>query len=258
MNILYLDLETTGLQTGTDRIVELAFILEKTDGSVERYESLVNPQMPIPSEVVAIHHIDDEKVKDAPKLGELAEKIRFYVEQTDVFAGYNVLFDLKVLMAETRRVGENLDFHSKQTWDMQKIFFHYEPRHLAAAYQYYCDKELIGAHSASADIEATREIFLAQKEKYQMNLSDSETVDLCSVNLPLDSNGAFAANKNNELCFTFGKHKGKLANPKIQEVKNYLAWITGANFPPDTKAIARALLKGKTVTKENLSSILSE
>jgi DNA polymerase III subunit epsilon len=256
MNTLYLDLETTGLQTGTDRIVELAFILDKADGSIEKWETLVNPEMPIPQEVIEIHGITDQKVESAPKLRELVEKIKTFTDQTQVFAGYNVLFDLKVLMAETRRLGENIDFHSKKVWDMQKVFFHYEPRNLSAAYKYYCNKELVGAHGAAADIEATREVFIAQKSKYEMDMSNSETEQICSVQLPLDSNGAFIVNKNDEVCFSFGKHKSKVANSEVQEIKNYLAWITGANFPPDTKAIAKALLKGKVVNRTNLNEIL--
>jgi len=256
MNTLYLDLETTGLQPGNDRIVELAFILDKGDNNVERWETLVNPEIPIPKEVVEIHGISDKKVESAPKLRELMGKIKTFTDQAEVFAGYNVLFDLKMLMAETRRLGDNIDFHSKKIWDMQKIFFHYEPRNLSAAYRYYCDKELVGAHGAAADIEATRDVFIAQQSKYNMDMNMDETRQICSVELPLDSNGAFIVNKNNEVCFSFGKHKSKIANPKVQEIKNYLAWITGANFPPDTKAIARALLKGKEVNRTNLQDIL--
>ena len=256
MKIVYFDLETTGLSPESDRIVEIALIVEKDQEIIEKWESLVNPGMSIPAEATAIHHIKNEDVTDQPTIKELGSKILSYLNDCDVYAGYNILFDVKMMMAESRRIGLPIDFHNKKIWDMQKIFFHYEPRNLAAAFKYYCDKELDGAHRAAADIEATRDIFHAQKKKYELDMNSKEALNICEVNLPLDSNGAFYMNDKEQVAFTFGKHKNKVANIQSQEIKNYLAWITSAKFPPDTKAIAKALLKGKSITKSNLNEIL--
>lgn len=257
MKILYLDFETTGLETGKDRIVELAFILEEDGVEIERWQNLINPNRPIPSEVTAIHGIKDSDVKDAPSFQDLVDRIEKVVHNCDVFAGYNVLFDLKILMAEVRRCGRCINFHSKQVWDMQKIFFHHEPRNLAAAYRYYCKGEHEGAHRALNDVEVTIEIFKAQQEKYQLELTRPMDLKYAEARLPLDSNGAFAFIASGEIELTFGKHRGKKLTNLTQELKNYLSWMISAKFPDDTKAIAQAILKGRQVTKDNLAETVA-
>ncbi|MBF0197004.1 MAG: 3'-5' exonuclease [Planctomycetes bacterium] len=256
MNILYLDLETTGLDTGKDRIVELAFILENEQGERENWETLINPGRPIPKETSAIHGIFDKDVAESPRLDSQKEKIAEYVQKCDILAGYNVIFDLKVLMAEAIRIGITLPLHEKKVWDMQKIFFHHEPRNLSAAYKYYCGKTHEGAHRAMSDVEVTIDIFKAQQEKYQLDMNDQKVLSYTTVNLPLDSNGAFVFNKKQEVELAFGKHRGKKADLNNQEVKNYLSWMIGAKFPDDTKAVAKAILKGRVINKENLSELI--
>lgn len=258
MKILTLDLETTGLDTSRDRVVELAYVLEDDQtGQRESFEALVNPGVPIPKESSDIHGIDDEKVKNEPALSEHLGKLAADLDRCDIIAGYNVAFDLKVLMAEGRRFAMPLELHSKEIWDMQKIFFHHEPRTLSAAVRFYCQRELDGAHRALADVEATADVFKAQRERYGIDFSNDEARSYATLSLPLDSNGAFLMGEKG-ISFSFGKFKGKFANPEAQEIKNYLSWMIGANFPPDTKAIARAILKGKAITREDLETIIRE
>lgn len=258
--VLYMDFETTGLDTGKDRIVELAFILEKNEGEREEWHTLINPGMLIPPQVTAIHGIRDEDVKNSPTFASQLPKIREWLGACDIIAGYNVIFDLKILMSEAFREKCHLNLHNRNIWDMQKIFFHHEPRNLAAAYRFYCHGTLDGAHRASNDVLATADIFKAQKERYKIDMTDKKVSEYACVSLPLDSNGAFIFNAAGAVELAFGKHKGKSfgANPMTamdQETKNYLAWMLNASFPSDTKLIAKALLRGLVITRDNLASV---
>lgn len=259
MKILYLDLETTGLDTSRDRVVEIGMMLEdESTGEKTSLEKLINPGMPIPEEVSAIHGIRDEDVKDQPTLAQFLPQIQSWIENCDVLAGYNVSFDLKVLMAESRRVSLPLPLHSKKIWDMQRIFFHHEKRTLSAAMKFYCNREIDGAHRALNDVEATRDVFVAQRKRYDLDMSNQDVLNYTQLSLPLDSNGAFAIGTSGRVEILFGKFKGKIVDVQKQEIKNYLSWMISANFPPDTKAIARAMLKGKAVSHENLETLITE
>jgi DNA polymerase-3 subunit epsilon len=259
MKILYLDFETTGLDTSRDRIIELGLVLhDEESGEKSSYEALVNPGCSIPAETTAIHGIKDEDVADKPSLKERLPKIVEMVDQCEVIAGYNVSFDLKVLMAEGRRLGSPLPLHSKSIWDMQKIFFHHEPRSLSAAMKFYCDKEIQGAHRALNDVEATLDVFQAQKKRYNLDMSDPKVKAYTEISLPLDSNGAFILNDKGETVISFGKFRGRVVKAENQEIRNYLSWMIGASFPPDTKAIAKALIKGKTPKPEALEDLILE
>lgn len=256
MVILYLDFETTGLDTGLDRIIEAGLIIENQDGQRESFQSLVNPKCPIPAESTEIHGIKDEDVAEAPLFADIFPDIQAMVEKCDAIAGYNVNFDLKILMAESRRLSKPLPLHSKKILDMQKIFFHHEPRNLSAALKFYCQKELEGGHRAINDVEATIDVFKAQIERYQLDLNQPEVKAYAELQLPLDSNGAFSLNSKDQVVINFGKFKGKVANGQAQDMRNYLGWMINANFPPDTKSIARALLKGTEISKNNLEQVI--
>lgn len=212
--------------------------------------------MKIPAESIAIHGISDDDVAGAPKFVEVFDRIANMINESEVIAGYNVQFDLKVLLGECARHGKFIDLQSKHIWDMQRIFFHHEPRNLSAAYKFYCNGDHSGAHRAIHDVEVTIDIFKAQMERYQLNMEDEEVLNYAELKLPIDSNGAFVFNDTEQIELTFGKHKGKIASAKSQEIKSYLAWMTNANFPEDTKTIARAILKGRTVTRSSLPEIL--
>lgn len=256
MAILYLDFETTGLDTGADRIIEAGLILENDEGHRESFQSLVNPKCPIPAESTQIHGIKDADVAEAPVFGDIFGDLQGMIDKCDAIAGYNVNFDLKILMAESRRLSKPLPLHSKKILDMQKIFFHHEPRNLAAALKFYCQKELEGGHRAINDVEATIDVFKAQIDRYQLNLEAPEVKAYAELQLPLDSNGAFSLNQKDQVVINFGKFKGKVANGQSQDMRNYLGWMINANFPPDTKSIARALLKGVDIRKDNLEQVI--
>ena len=164
--IAFIDLETTGVNLSTDRIVEVAIIKILPDNTRQVKRKLINPQMPIPAVVTAIHGITDEMVKDAPTFKQAGNELKMFIENCDM-AGYNSnRFDIPMLMEEFLRAGMDVDLSARRMIDVQHIFYTMEPRTLTAAYKYYCEKELIAAHSAEADVNATIDVLLSQLDRY--------------------------------------------------------------------------------------------
>src|ERR1700750_1550318 len=165
--LAFFDLEATGTNIGIDRIVEISIIKLNLDGSEEVKTWRVNPEMPIPLETSLVHGIYDEDIKDEPAFKALAEAVAAFISDSDL-AGYNSnKFDIPMLMEEFLRAGVLFDLQNRHFVDVQNIFHQMEQRTLKAAYQFYCDKQIINAHSAEADTRATMEVLLAQIARYE-------------------------------------------------------------------------------------------
>jgi DNA polymerase III subunit epsilon len=243
--IVFLDIESTGLNIGTDRIVELALIKVKSDGDKITKTYRVNPEMPIPEVVTKIHGITDLDVADAPTFKMIAGEVAALIKGCDL-GGYNSdKFDIPMLAEEFARVGYDIDLKENKFVDVQAIFFMKEPRNLSAAFKFYCNKDLTNAHSALADVEATWEILQSQLEKY----SDLEpTVEALSMigqgNRFADFAGRIVFNDNGEEVFNFGKYKGERVLEVFAREKSYYDWMMKGDFPAYTKrVITRLYLK---------------
>lgn len=232
------DLEATGLNINTDRIVEIAIVRLDPDGKKTTYCRKINPEMPIPEESTAIHGISDEDVKDAPTLAQALQEIETFIENCDL-AGFNSnKFDLPLLAEELLRVGSELDLAQRRHIDVQNIFHKMEQRTLSAAYQFYCGKELVNAHSALADTEATFEVLEAQIEKYPSLENDVNflaTFSLYGDVERVDFAGRLAFNEHKAVIYNFGKHKGKTVEQVMKEEPGYFGWMLDADFPLYTK-----------------------
>lgn len=266
--IAFLDIEATGLNVSRDRIVEIAVIKVHPDGSESEFCSLVNPEMPIPQEVIEIHGITDERVKDAPTFLELAPKLVDFIEEADL-AGYNSnKFDIPLLAEEFLRVGNAFDLSKKKLIDVQNIFHKMEQRTLSAAYRFYCKKDIHNAHSALADTKATWEVFQAQLEKYADLKSDVAFLADFSKGGQLDLvdyAGRLARNSKGEVVYNFGKHKGKSVEEVTQLEPGYYGWFVSdsTDFPKFTKQklkeeMERVKAKLKTGKEEITTSKLEE
>ncbi len=237
--IVFLDIESTGLNVGTDRIVELALLKVTEHGEKFSKTFRVNPQMKIPQEVINIHGISNEAVADCPTFEQIAGEVASIIEGCDL-GGYNSdKFDIPMLAEEFARVKFEIDLKENKFVDVQSIFFMKEPRNLAAAYKFYCNKELLNAHSALADVEATWEILQSQLERYN---DLGRTVDSLSMigqgSRFADFAGRIKFNDAGEEEFNFGKHKGK----KVLDVfghddPNYYSWMMRGDFTDYTKKI---------------------
>ena len=241
--IAIFDLETTGLNITTDRIVEIAIIRVEADGSESEFLRRVNPCMPIPAEVSAIHGIFDEDIAEAPKFDEIADEVVEFIGDSDL-AGYNSnKFDIPVLAEELMRAGCDFDVSSRRSVDVQNIFHKMEQRTLAAAYQFYCEKPMENAHNALYDARVTLDVFRAQLDRYD---SLENNVDYLSsfskagnYNL-LDFAGRLAINEHGEAMYNFGKHKGKTIREVMRIEPGYYGWMLDADFPLYTKKCLRA------------------
>lgn len=240
--LVIFDLETTGINTSHDRIVELYMIKIMPDFSRQDLEFRFNPGIPIPPEITAIHGISNEDVKDMPSFKDKAHEINAFLNACD-FAGFNSnKFDFPMLVEEFYRAEIDFDTSKRKFIDAQKIFHLMEPRNLSAAYKFYCQKELNNAHSAKADTEATWEIIQSQLDKYNQLEPNIEFLHKFSgQNHLVDLAGRFVYNDKNEAVFNFGKHKGKKVDDVLKIDKGYYDWMMNGDFPLQTKKVLTQL-----------------
>jgi len=240
--LVFLDLETTGTNVGSDRIVEISFLKLNIDGSREQKSWRINPGIPIPAGATKVHGITDEDVKNAPKFAELAGEFRNFLEHCDL-AGYNILkFDLPLLAEEFARANCDFDAGSPAIVDVQNIFHKMEQRTLSAAYKFYCDKNLVNAHSAEADTLATFEVLLAQLERYDTLPHDVPALHSFSVtNHNVDLAGRIIYNETGVEIFNFGRFKGKPVAEVFRTELGYYDWMMNGDFPSNTKTVITRL-----------------
>ena len=247
--LAFFDLEATGVNIGADRIVEISIIKLHPDGVEEVKTWRVHPQMPIPLEASLIHGIYDEHIKDEPAFKHIAGSVAEFLGDSDL-AGFNSnKFDIPMLMEEFLRAGVSFDLDKRHFVDVQNIFHQMEQRTLKAAYQFYCDKQIINAHSAEADTRATMEVLLAQVARYENQewedkkgnrsipvVNDVEGLHkFTNLNRPVDFAGRMAYNDAGEEVFNFGKHKGKSVEGVFDIEPSYYSWMMQGDFPLYTK-----------------------
>ncbi len=246
--LVVFDLETTGTSIANDRIVEYSFVKVGIDGQKEIKTQRINPEMHIPIESSLVHGIYDKDVADAPTFKSVARNLAKWLTGCDL-AGFNAIkFDVPILAEEFLRAGVDFDVTHRKLIDAQRIFHMMEKRTLSAAYQFYCNKELKGAHGAEADTLATLEVLEAQVNRYDgqevtdnmgkkigVIANDMDTLHQLTFNKIVDLAGRLAYNKDNQVVFNFGKHKGKLVTEVFKQEPSYYDWMMKAEFPLDTK-----------------------
>lgn len=236
--IVFFDLETTGINVATDRIVEISYLKIFPNGSEESKTYRVNPTIPIPAKTTEIHGISDVDIKDAPKFSELAKSIAKVLEGSDI-AGYNSnKFDIPLLAEEMLRAGIDIDLKKRKFVDVQVIFLKKEPRTLSAALKYYCNKELNNAHSAEADTRATYDILQAQLDRYSDLENDIDKLsEFSSHNKNADFVGRIIFDEQGEEVFNFGKYKGQSVVKVFEKDPAYYGWMMKNDFPLYTKKV---------------------
>ena len=250
--LVVFDLETTGLFPRKDRIIEIAAVKVKPDGTEERLERLLNPTVPIPPETTAIHGISDETVRDCPTFKEVADEIYAFFEGCDVSGFNSDRYDIPCLEEEFLRVGRNLSAAVVDRIDVQRIYHKMEPRDLTSAVAYYCGRDHIGAHGALADAQATLDVLRAQLTRTEGRYADlqgkslHDIAEYLSPHDPLnaDRNGMFRW-RDGVLCVNFGKKKGEPLKKLMLNEPNFLKWILKGDFDSDVKAIAADALEGR-------------
>jgi DNA polymerase III subunit epsilon len=240
--LAFFDLETTGLNVSTDRIIELSVLKVNPDGSQEVINTRINPEMPINPKATSIHGIKDSDLVESPKFGEIADSLALFLEGCDL-AGYNAIkFDIPVLVEEFLRVGYDFNINDRKFVDVQVIFHRKEQRTLGAAYQFYCKKDLNNAHSALADATATFEILKAQLDRYDDLENEVDKLsEISSYNNIVDFAGRIIFDENGVEVFNFGKHKGKTVEKVLKDDPGYYSWMMNGDFPLYTKKVLTEL-----------------
>ncbi len=236
--LVFFDLETTGVDTAKDRIVEISMVKVMPDGEEIVRTRLINPQMHIPEDATAVHGITDEDVKDQPTFAQIAKSLSQFIEGCD-FGGFNSnRFDLPMLVEEFLRAGVDVDFKSRKFIDVQNIFHKMEQRTLVAAYKFYCDKDLTDAHSAEADTRATYEVLKAQLDRYAELQNDvTALAEFSARGETADYAGRIGYNEKGEEVFNFGKYKGVKVSEVFQREPSYYDWMMKGDFPLYTKKV---------------------
>ncbi|MBP9186005.1 MAG: 3'-5' exonuclease [Bacteroidia bacterium] len=234
--LIVFDLETTGTSVNKDRIVEFSYIKVMPDGTENVKTMRFNPEMPIPLEVSLIHGIYDEDIKDAPLFKQKAKELAEEFKGCD-FAGFNSnKFDFPLMVEEFLRAGVEFDVENRKFVDAQRIFHMMEQRTLSAAYKFYCNKELVNAHSAEADTIATLEVLKAQIEHYEGLQNDVEFLhNFTKQDKNVDLAGRMIYNNDGKPVINFGKHKGKLVEEVFKTDYGYYDWMMNGDFAEDTK-----------------------
>lgn len=252
--IVFFDLETTGINIATDKIVEISILKVFPNGNKESKTWLVNPEIEIPQEAVDVHGITNEKVVTEPTFKELASKVNEMIADADL-AGFNSnRFDIPLLAEELTRVGIDFNMKNRKAIDVQVIFHKKEQRTLGAGYQFYCGKVLEGAHGAEADTMATYEILLAQINKYDdLENSVDALSEYSTHGIRADFAGFILMNEENQEIFSFGKYKGRRVEEVFNENPGYHNWIQNADFPLYTKKVLREIKERMFTKKQTIS-----
>jgi len=249
--LVFFDLETTGVNVASDRIVEVSFLKVMPSGEETVYTKKVNPEIPIPAESSFFHGIYDEDVKDAPNFKAIAVELASFIADGDL-AGYNSnKFDVPMLMEEFLRAGVDFSLEGRAFVDVQNIFHQMEQRTLKAAYKFYCNENLENAHTAEADVRATYEVLKAQLTKYEgvpfedkhgvvshPVVNDVEALHaFTNLSKPVDFAGRLVYNADGLETINFGKHKGKPIVEVFEQEPSYYAWMQNGDFPLYTKKV---------------------
>lgn len=253
--LAFIDLETTGINVVSDRIIEICILKVMPDNTKTIFTRRINPMIPIPYFATMIHGIKDEDVKDCPTFREIAHNIVNLLNDSDL-SGYNAIkFDIPMLVEEFFRTEVEFSLKNRRIVDVQNIFHKMEQRNLKAAYRFYCNKELYDAHNAEADTIATYEVLKAQLDRYidtvYIDKNGKETTPIVNDIKALsefsyhtnhaDLAGHIIFNDKNLEVFNFGKHKGKSVSEVFIKEPSYYDWIMKGEFPLSTKNVVTAI-----------------
>lgn len=262
--LAFFDLETTGINVVKDRIVELAVVKIMPDGTIltkpekNAPRILINPEMPIPLESSVIHGVYDEDVKDAPTFKQLSKSLFKFLYDCDLGGFNSNRFDVPLLAEEFMRVGIEFNVEGRNMIDAQTIYHIMEQRTLKAAFKFYCNKELEGAHEALPDTMATYEVFTKMVERYEgVELKDvrgnqmptfTNDMDVlhkfCMRGRNVDFMGRFVYDDNEDVVFNFGKYKNQKVTDVLSKDKGYYSWMMKGDFALFTKKILREIKEG--------------
>lgn len=258
-DLIFFDIESTGLHVIRDRIIQLAMIKYSAKGKEpEERTYLINPGIPISEEAMSVHGITPKDVARKPLFGQLAQEIYDFIGNADL-AGYNSnRFDVPMLMEEFDRAGLEFNVDNRRLIDVQRIFYKMEPRTLSAALRFYCQQEMENAHDAMADVRATIEVFKGQLKMYDgkpyIDNDGNEVPNAVQADIKalheftndtrfVDATQKMKYDQNGKIVFAFGKYNGQSVADVFKRDKNYYNWILNKEFSSQVKQIARRIMR---------------
>lgn len=249
--LAFIDLETTGINIASDRIIEIYILKIHPDGTNAEKHKLLNPEVSIPKTSSDIHGITDEKVKGQPVFKEVANELKQFIENADLCGFNSNRFDVPLLMEEFLRAGIDIELTTRKLVDVQQIFHSMEKRTLAAAYKFYCQKELVDAHTAQADATATFEILQAQILRYeQLGKSIESILECIGEEKLVDFARRMIYDDEGVEIFNFGKHKGRRVLEVLATEPQYYDWMMRGEFPLHTKQKLTEILNRSLLLKK--------
>lgn len=248
--LAFIDIEATGVVIGQDRIVEISILKLMPDSNTISKTWRVNPEIPIPEAITRIHGITDEDIANEPNFKMIAGELCVFIDNADL-AGYNSnKFDVPMLVDEFLRAGVPFDMKGRRMIDVQNIFHKMEQRTLAAAYKFYCNAEIMNAHSAEADIKATYEIMMAQLDKYPELKPEVDFLsEFSSYGNFVDFAGRIVYDDQHKEVFNFGKHKGRYVTEIFKIEPSYYDWMMKGDFSLQTKQVITSIRLREINTK---------
>jgi DNA polymerase III subunit epsilon len=257
-DLIFFDVEATGLNIVRDRIMQIALIKVRKDGGPdEQFTSLVNPGVPINDDAYAVHGISAQDVANKPNFKQIAQKVFDFIGEGDL-AGYNSnRFDIPILLEEFDRAGIRFDISKRRMIDVQRIFYIMEPRTLKAAYKFYCNQELQGAHDALNDVRATMDVFRGQLQRYEnQDLVDDNGVTPSPIKNDIGALHALTTDSSfvdvtqrlkygvdGRVYFNFGKYIGQEVDGVLRGERSYANWIIDKDFSVQVKSYIRQAMK---------------
>jgi DNA polymerase-3 subunit epsilon len=242
-SLAVLDLETTGINPRTDRIIEISILIVRPDRRTKHHTRRLNPGVSIPPEATAVHGITDADVADAPRFADVADEVVALLEGCDL-CGFNLKrFDLPLLYKEFTRAGRSFVLEGRALIDALEIFHTYEPRDLAAAVRFYLGREHRGGHAAATDALATAEVVDAMLARYADLPRDAAGLHAHFKDPAAVDAAGFFTRVSGEVRFAKGKHRGQPLDFVARTCPDYLEWMLGQDFFPDTKEVARTALR---------------
>jgi len=258
-DLVFFDVETTGLNILKDRIIQIGLLKYKKDNPVpDELEMLINPGIPISDESMQIHGITPADVSNKPTFQQVAKKLYEFIGNADL-AGYNSnRFDIPMLMEEFVRAGFDFDIEHRKLIDVQRLFYKMEPRTLRAAYRFYCGSKMENAHDAMADVKATVEVLKGQLQKYKDH--DFEDRDGNIIEKPvkndmkaiheftndlsiIDVTQRLKYNAKGEVVFNFGKYINQVVKEVLSRDKQYYHWILDKDFSIQVKKTIKKIMQ---------------
>lgn len=246
--LVFMDIESTGVDPQKDRIVELSIVRFSPFDSPLVKTRRFNPEGPIPAEATEVHGITDDDVAAEPRFRQCAQALLLLLDECDL-AGFNIRrFDLPLLIAEFERAGHAFDHQGRRIIDALALYHLHEPRNLEAAVFHYLGRAHTGAHGAEADTLATAEVLAAQVTRYGLPTAldelDTHCDEMWKYETPVDKWWDTTDSDPKRWVFKRGKHKGVELG---RAPRSYLLWMSGTadDMHPSVQDVAQNMALGR-------------